>query len=51
MTDRFIAELIAAVGAACLLVGVAVIYWPAALITAGVLLITLVVLAVITDDQ
>ena len=50
MTDRFIAELVAAVGAACLLVGVAVIYWPAALITAGVMLLSLVLLAVLTDD-
>ena len=50
MSDRFVAELIAAVGAACLLVGVAVIYWPAALITAGVLLLALVIAALVLDD-
>jgi hypothetical protein len=50
MSDRFVAELIAASGSAFLLVGVAVIYWPAALITAGVLLLALVVIAVVTDD-
>ena len=50
MSDRFVAELIAAMGAACLLVGVAVIYWPAALITAGVLLLALVIAALVLDD-
>lgn len=51
MTDRFVAELIAAIGAACLIVGVTVIYWPAGLITAGVLLITLVIAALVLDDE